>query len=313
MKKKILFVFVLLVSIMFMGIEKVNAEEYNISVEIEQQTVLKMKLNGINNKNRYYIKFEKDSGAQINVPSYDELFKTDYSGDITKWVPVIDGDILISNDWYMLNYNYAYIVSCDSSNKTCSLGSNPIKVEKPSLPELGQRYKLYIFSQGSSGSVRPQFPNYGTNGSHIIQVKIGKVNSNDVLNKFRTGSADRLQTLLDYAKQNDGICYEIKEDQEIQPTNLAKGTYYYIYINYKNDDGMYRDDLGDITIGYVDDGGTLTNDIDWGLGDGTTISPNTAIKNPKTSDIKIIIILLGVSAFASIIFIGTKKLRKINK
>jgi len=102
MKKKILFVFVLLVSIMFMGIEKVNAEEYNISVEIEQQTVLKMKLNGINNKNRYYIKFEKDSGAQINVPSYDELFKTDYSGDITKWVPVIDGDILISNDWYTI-------------------------------------------------------------------------------------------------------------------------------------------------------------------------------------------------------------------
>lgn len=316
MKKKLLLLF--LFAILFIiSTEKIYASTdiNTFTIDVEATTgvasSLNINVNGEFEENTlYYAMFvDKDSIKPTDIPkSWHESIKTD-KDNIESWKTISShGNINISDDWYLLNgYDYVYILKCNKDS--CNISNNPIKIEKPALPELSKRYQIYFFSDDKSLSIFPYFPYMGKNGAHKLDLKIGIITDENLLYKIYKNEAGALENLMDYAKNNSGssyLCDDINcNDLSFQNLNINNGSYYYLYTTYENKDGIYRD-LSDISIAQAING-TLSNDINWNFNKS---KDDTTIKNPKTSDVKITLVMLGILVMGMFVILGYKKVKK---
>ena len=268
--------------------EEQNNEENECDIIVNATTgnagsYLEKKLSGINEKEAkenyyaYFVRFvsEGDNKPNLTTNPYDSSEGVDKGIDSYLSVSIYKVEdteeytnrINVDYDWYMLSgYDKAYIVECDSDDN-CTMTDEPLNVERPELPKLTQRYQNFLFSQDdqNSLSIFPFFPKIGTTGSHEINVKIGLINDEDLLEKIANEEPGSLEELMEYAKVNDGVIFSkndnVSEDIDIGDFEVVNGAYYYMYTYYTNTDGLYRN-LDDITVamGKAD---MLVNDVDW--------------------------------------------------
>lgn len=324
MKKKIL-ILLLIIGLTFSFVQNVSASDetdinsFTIDVEATTGTVLSeltIKVNGKFEENsNYYLKFVNEGDSKpTNIPKKSSDVGVDRK-DITKWKSIVSSEVSISEDWYLLNgYDYAYILKCNSTS--CTLSDKPLKVNRPALPELSKRYQIYLFNGEAEFSVYPYFPYSGQNGSHEINVKIGRISDKNLLYKIYKNETGALKSLMDYAKDDSGTVYTCNDEKcsgvKIDNMDLVNGEYYYLYTNYKNDDELYRD-LSDITIAQAR-AGVLSNDLEWNFdNDVTDTSNNTVTKNPSTNSENVALITVLLFVILSVIGFSTMKLKKVNK
>ena len=293
-------------------IYNVSAEETqeNFRIEIEAETGnagsgLWMSLEGfdkskaINEKHSYYVKFVKNANEkpvlsetldELTADS-DEIYGDYYSVDLAHNAEknIYKSLIYIEDDWYMVDgYTTAYIVKCVQNSETykkeCEVLNTPVTVEKPELPRLTQRYKFYLNGKDNQLSVFPYFPHLGELGSHEINVKIGVINDNELLKKISRNEAGSYETLISYAKTNDGTIYKFNDKEyyhiDTSGFNVVNGAYYYIYAYYTNTDGLYRN-LDDVTVA-MGDHNWLVNDVVWNFEETEWDKFISAFKNHET-------------------------------
>ncbi len=251
----------------------------------------------------YYVKFVngKDDKLTDLPKNVTNVGANSSDNDITKWNSIITFEdkkmIIVNDDWYMLKgYDYAYFMACNSEK--CVASNEPIKVERPSLPELSKRYKVFNHEFGSQiGSdvliVKPMFPYAGKDGSHKINVKIGKINDENLLHSIHSGEKNALVNLMEYAKKNEGITVSASDidfsmsDElllegkgvKFDSSKIENGAYYYIYTEYENSDNVYRD-LSDITIAQGKNR-SLSNEINWDKDPSTGETSTGSDKNDE--------------------------------
>ena len=287
---------ILIMIFAFIGIVNVNAEEqYSIKVGFEDETdnsSIVMSIEGIdmeavmNDNVSYYVKFVNDGdpkpefaygklGESIN--DFNSIIVTEYNDS-----GVYENYISINDDWYMVNgYEKAYIVKCyEITAVACYISDEPVEVKKPTLPELSERYEIFMLSNetNTSGeskqkyilSAYPLFPYYGETGSHELNIKIGLIQDKELLKKLSTNEEGSLEELIEYAKKSDGKVFTRKDNEfvriDVNDFEVIDGAYYYKYVYYTNTDGIYRN-LDDITIS-VGDKHMLVNVVDG-------LNPNT--------------------------------------
>lgn len=296
---------------------------------------LELKLNGIEKEDNTDVYVYLSDGEEPPVTqTKDGCEVTISSSDYTKFKSVLNDKvnknrINVEYDWYLLKgYTKAYVVkkSYDEVNYGyyCEV-LNPVTVDKPALPALGNRYQFYLFSRGDGGfldqtlSTFPLFPYYGEKGSHQLVTKIGIINDKNLLKKLSKGESDTLQTLLDYAKNNEGTTFKYADehynDNDIGTFQVQNGAYYYVYTSYDNTDGLYRD-FDDVTV-VMGENGMLVNDVKWEASDYDNSNNNeyvdTPTENPKTGLYYSLGILSIILVVGSIIVIRLKKHNKIIK
>jgi len=288
-----------------------DINSFKIDVEAQTATAganLTMKVVGTLNDDSeysYYVKFVNK--GDVKPTDYPENVFGDIdvdADDITKWKRIYKTDdtnysnqISIGYDWYMLNgYDYAYFLMCN--NDTCTISDEPLKVDRPSLPELTQRYHVFAFTDElNTLDVFPYFPYLsGKNGSHKLSVKIGRIDDEKLLSSVLKQEKGAFENLMKYAIDNDGTLYsEIDSDFRdisLKDFKVQNGAYYYIYTTYENSDGMYRD-LSDISIA-IGENDMLVNDIEW---------------NPNTGDINIAVIIAGAVLLVGVAVVAYRKTR----
>jgi len=227
----------------------------------------------------YYVQFVNSGDPIPNGPFNRSQINTDHT-TITGWKNIIatTGEVFINDDWYLLNdYDQYRILAC--SEIGCEIGDEPYNIERPALPSLGQRYKIYAFSNNLNEiSVFPYFPFTGENGSHTINVKIGIINDKNIIDAVMKNEENGLADLMDYAKTAEGVTYTEKDDKfyEISLNNfkVQNGAYYFLYTTYENEDGLYRD-LSDISM-VLGQNNMLVNPLD---SDSTEPNANTGDMN----------------------------------
>ena len=283
MKKKILLTITLLLTF-FIGIGIVNAEDekkYEIkTVDPSTYTIraaasnlgqvgseLKITLRDSRTydeviSNSYYVYFLKNQDdPKPNLETYkgkskglEYLFDFPTSND-TSGIHMVfaNGSVFTSNEWYILNgYDWVYIIRSQtkkgSSKYVYEITETPINIAKPNLPELNQRYNIYLFNKDKKISIYNNYPYSETSGktkigNHTLETKIGIIKDTDLLKRFAQGEKP-YQDLLTYAKNNDGFKYTFVDDQNVeQPLDNMKvvnGSYYFIYTRYV-DTTTYRD------------------------------------------------------------------------
>ena len=142
-----------------------------------------------------------------------------------------DGTISIDGDWYIAGgFEYAYVVKYKktSQEKVCTVSSEPLHVEKPALPLVNKRYKVYVSDTASLGFddaeiqgcpfyesqikadqydgssslvVCPLFPYIGSYGDHKFYHSTGTVNDSSIIEKIKNHESDAYDSLLTYARR----------------------------------------------------------------------------------------------------------------
>lgn len=309
---------------------------------------LELKLNGIeqeDNTNVFVYLSDGEEPPVSQTKSGCEYLDTSEK-DYTKFKSIYNSKVAVAEDWYLLKgYTKAYVVKRSSDKVNggyyCEV-LNPVTVEKPAIPSLGNRYQFYLFSGNDSAdynqtlSTYPLFPYSGENGSHQLITKIGIINDKNVLKKLSKGESDALQVLLDYAKNNEGTTFKYADEHyyrnDIGTFQVQNGAYYYVYTSYDNTDGLYRD-LDDVTV-VMGENGMLVNDVKWeasvyddlnnneynentsgDISDDTNDDEyvDTPTENPKTGLYYSLSILSILLVTGSIIVIKLKKHNKIIK
>ncbi len=304
---------------------KVSAYDINdFSIEITTKGYeLDLIVKGDNDENAsYYLKFLNEGDPKpTDIPNSLLSGVETSKEDISKWKQITgSGTVAIANDWYILKgYDYVYMLKCDT--KSCVMSDTPVKLEKPALPAIGQRYKIYFFNKEKELSVFPTFPTSGITGTHKITTKIGKITDNDLLYKVYKKESDAMEKLIKYAINNNGISTTFSDADSYRMSlnglSVSNGSYYYIYTTYENDNNLYRN-LDDITV-VMGEYNFLSNDLKWYFSDedgaiadpdkdGSTVEEN--VENPSTADLNIFAIIIALLACIALIFVSKKKLSK---
>ena len=287
MKKICMFLLITIISLFVFNVYAEDSEYImedsttQYSIEVTAQTgstasILKLKLNGMDTSDSTYYLWFTDAG-QLGIEETEYGCKAPQSSmaDINGFKSVAtDGTIYIYNDWYMLNgYTSAYVIkrtrnTVDNTTKYyCTYTKNPITITRPDLPTLGNRYKIYLFTDEDSRGldVFAQFPYTGENGSHTRYTKIGKINDSSLIKKLAKQQSGSMNELLNYAKNNQGTTYTYNDNDygriDIKSFSVTNGAYYFIYTTYQNDDGLYRD-LSDVTV-VQGKNGMLVSNVEW--------------------------------------------------
>jgi len=266
----------------------------------------------------YFVKFVNESDPKPENKTYDEIIEEiiDNDGYINEYHKVIlepkeeeqnyHAYIQISEDWYMLaGYTKAYVIKCiydsDKIEDVCEVLDEPIILEKPALPKLSQRYHNYAFGD-SDDDIEPSlsafryFPDYGPNGDHELNVKIGLINDEDLLRRLARNESGSLEMLMEYAKKANGTIFtdiDLHFEVSLKGHTFVEGAYYYMYTYYTNKDGLYRN-LDDIAVA-MGKNNYIINDVDWSRYDTTSLwdefikkyKETDVIKNYKEEDVSV--------------------------
>lgn len=267
-------------------VKTVDNDGYSISVDVAHSGTyfdLNMILNGMEEEEdaNYYVKFVNGNDEMPTLEwseedgCNDDLWNSDKSL-MDNWYSVeLDGRIYekghisVDNDWYMLSeYNYAYVVKShqEGFHNYCEITKEPIKVARPDLPNLGERYNVSLFASSNRAFVFELFPNDGNTGSHTLNIKVGIINDNELLSKLAYNTSDSLTSLMEYAKTHEGKVFRVADDDNEwnYDLDIVANAYYYIYTTYENEDGLYRD-LSDVMVVKANDIGSLYVDFDWDI------------------------------------------------
>lgn len=303
--------------------------EHNIKSEGTFTANLELNIfDDFDSKFSYFVKFVNETSKPTDIPDNKNSVETSNS-DITKWKSIglrtdyKSGVIYIEDDWYMLEgYEKAFLLKCNSTS--CEVSDDFIKITKKDLPKLGKRYR-YNLADGTKQStiwLNPLFPYHGSNGTHKISIKVGRITDNKLLYSLYKNEVNSLSDLIKYAKNNNGttLSYldtEFGSPKDITGINVVDGAYYYIMINYDNQNGLYRD-LSDISVA-MGKSIYLTSDVTYNFTD-ENISVSDAdkdgsvsdedIKNPSTADLNIYAIVIALITCVALIFVSKKKLNK---
>ena len=213
----------------------------------------------------FIILVNSQNDSKPNIRDYISDSGTDKSGwNIGELNSVSGGGKTnFSKDWYILKgYEWAYVIKRHhegSGKYLIEITSSAVKIEKPALASITERYKYFVFGNNNTATtpgirIFTLFPVQGSGsikryGDHVLVTKIGRVSDNSILRNIRDNKSGAYNELMNYAKNNAGITYEYEDEAHTtDATSLAlnglsvvNGAYYYVYTKYKNSEGLYRD------------------------------------------------------------------------
>jgi LPXTG-motif cell wall-anchored protein len=294
----------------------VNAESGSVSAGLSIKIADSTPVSG----DAYYVIIKSDntvpvieeSGTRCNILSRDDI--------------VPGPNISIGEDWYMLKEGLEdrfWVITYNQSNGTCTITSEAIKVTRPDLPAIGQRFKTYVDSNRKTLESLVFFPHRGTRGDHMKTIKIGVITDKAVLNKLAKKTSDSMNALMSYARSaTNGTTYKVLDTEtgiDLKNLKVTNGSYYYIYTTYT--DSTYRN-MEDVTIA-MGDHDWLTNDITWSIEGADEVKPSsskptttttttskskTIKENPKTGSAVSYIVLGGglVVLIAGVVVLNKK-------
>lgn len=322
MKKFLRFLLVVFM-VTFIGVIKVNAEDYKINVEVsglgDVSSSLDMTIDGqfdFNNY-KYYIWFLNENDP-VPTPGEPDSSNNSIVGNwhfFDKCSNSDKGCIYVNDDWYMLDgYDYAYIEKREKFTDNYSLASSKIKIEKPKLLPNKKRYGFS--NVGGLFDVFLNFPCKGNTGNHKLYTKVGKITDTSLIREYNDNKFDNL---FSYARKDNsdklGSCEVGKSSAICSPFKLSGievGSYYYVYIYM--DDPLYRD-LSAVFVAIGENG--EPNYIHYletaDVGEEGSKFTGNVVSNPKTADLKITIIILLVLFSSLTLVLGIKKITKIVK
>lgn len=352
--KKVLFIFVcLFVGLNFVYADDVVGETFaptGYSVDVDAQTgavaaSLKLTLNHPTEADGtayylYFIKNQNDAAPDLtaNTTVAGGNLCSIKSGILSSKVGTFNltdsssNKINVEDEWYLLDgYEYAYVIKLlptGENSRKCMISSSPINVERPDLPTISGRYKIYIFGDSDNAvgypnlSAFPLFPkSFGANANMLLGeektiTKVGLVEDNNILLKFKNGESDAYSSLLSYAKAatngrsyvgETGSAYTV----DLRDLSISNGSYYYIYTTYTDSGTIYRN-LDGISL-VMGKNNILVNDVTFdginGGGDLPSGSIPPATENPKTGTLPVIFIICAAIGLFMIGFyaVGMKK------
>ncbi|MBR2786356.1 MAG: Ig-like domain-containing protein [Clostridia bacterium] len=220
------------------------------------------------------------------------------------------------------------------------------KIERAELPKLNLVMKTLLLSSNFSdeeadgySSLHFNFPTATKNRKFTL--KIGKVTDNAILKKIQNEDYSGITDLLEYAKENEAVYSETLETTS--PASywnkteslldgrklLQHGAYYYIYVEFDDENGKYRPVEG-VTLGqawipegkdYWDIWAYTSGDFKWDNLSATSDTPDN-VKGKKSDDTVVpaeelpqtgvnLLIPSIVVAVVGVVVISYKKFRNI--
>lgn len=302
MKNKLTFLFVLIISLIFMGIGKVDA------LQIDTSSInYNFKQDGTDIHSHSEIILE---GIEFS-PKYDYCIT--FTNNSLK--PVISNDTISMDVWscsddksFVLNdlmlkvYEsksdiYLWIASTNDNNAYDI--SNSIKIKRLDYFEIGKRiYANYISGEESdlSNKIFLKDEVYTKNS---INYKIGIIHNKDII--------QNMEDVLNYAKNdNEGktgtVSFSNIASIYNSINNYDSGKYYYVY--------FYFDDYDLEDVNYYTYDVSLKV-LSAGKINHINLSSNGSIKNPSTNDSNVVLItIITILVFAILLF-SSKRLKKL--
>ena len=230
-----------------------------------------------NNDSYYVIFVETETSPKPNINDYintdDNTLKINLAFNTLSKLAT-SNRISINDDWYLAkDYEWAYIIkeTINSSNKTYKITSSPIKVEKPALRGITERYQVSNFNNDESLAIISLFPHTSAvdiskYGDHKLTTKIGKVTDNSILRKIRDEVTDGYSNLLTYAKNNNNGISDTYDDNarhilDLNGLTINNDSYYYVYTTYT--DTKYRNIEGISLV--MGQNNKLTTELTWNV------------------------------------------------
>ena len=234
---------------------------------------------------------------------------------------------------------YLYIIEFQEPISIDTLLSSPykkntIKLAKFPLNPLGER----IYGHFNADSTNIELNEYISAGRKV-NIKVGTINDVNILKSIKNGESDSLSKLLTYAKSDNGIITKsytkdtgtsaITDNTSIRSlyNNWTSGGYYYVYMEYDDEDGKYRivEDVSLYQCLFDNSNGTwglydyLSKDFKWNINDDgkTPTAPDkddTTAKKPipQAGETTIVVIsIIGVLTIAIISIIKYRRYRDI--
>lgn len=293
-------------------IEYIDNSKYSIDADyaVRAGSSLNVTLNGLEeNKDSVYIYFSNGE-----VPTVEETSSGCSMVDTSTWryVDNSNGKITDTRGLFLQDgYNQVYIFIDTKDQGHCKVTKEPITMKMPELQPLDKRYQYYFFSDSSHFSLFPLYPFYPESGSYSFITKVGIINDNNLLKKLAQNTNDSLTSLLDYAKNNDGITYENVydtgntdwDDGDLDSLKIIDGMYYFLYTttNLKTSEGYRNIEGVSVAMAKL---GYLSNDVEYDINDGNNNNTDTSTdkkvtENPKTGDVLIFVAwVIAMGAFS---------------
>lgn len=263
-----------------------NVSDYSIRLEISgggtvsASTNLEVKGLTSNKIDSYVVSFV-DKDAKVSEISMGNLYKgtSNYENTPISLAKTTDGRIMKTvSDAFLLSKKeyYAYIYNCTKKVNGIDYckptTTTPIKVEKDSLPQMTEKYKVYFFGNGTLESnpyvrIFPLFPSVSQEVMNLpLNLKVGIIEDSSIIQAMARNESGAIQKLYDYAKNaTNGSNYSTKLYGEgIDTSNLTvqNGRYYYLYTTVEDLNHEFVD-LSDVAIA-MGRNGVIVNEIDYG-------------------------------------------------
>lgn len=185
-----------------------------------------------------------------------------------------------------------YVSFKETSNGQAKVVLQSKKINRPDLEQIGQRVN-FIFNNDFT-HVNWNTYNEGTNkNNRKINIKIGSVNDNTILQNIKNGKSNSLQSLLNYAKQQTSSVYtksisaNSNTSSIISEMNLKDKQYYYVYAIFDDENGKYYpiEDVSLYQANIGSAGNILYNYLDsnftWNITEDSKFSDFTQMKLSK--------------------------------
>ena len=207
-----------------------------------------------NTNNTYYL-YITDNANKPNVSelSSDEAIIFSYNNESKKFIAndeIISGKVELNQDLYAVVAEYN---NTTSEKEIVSYGT------KLSRYAEAKYYDAFFatFMTNDADQIVTNFTHAKEN-NRKIEIKIGKISSNEILNKIKNMDASGFSDLLNFAKTNSSIfdetldadkddSYAIEynansssgENKVLDLKGLEDGSYYYLYIKTDDENGKY--------------------------------------------------------------------------
>ena len=302
MKNKLVFLIVLIISLIFIGIGKVDALQIDTSLinynfkqdgtDIHSHSEIILEGIEFSSKYDYCITFTNNSLKP-------EISNDTISMDV--W-SCSDDKSFVLNDLMLKIYEsksdiYLWIASSNDNNAYDI--SNSIKIKRLDYFEIGKRiYANYISGEESdlSNKIFLKDEIYTKNS---INYKIGIIHNKDII--------QNMEDVLNYAKNDNEGKTGTVSFSNIAPiynsiNNYDSGKYYYVY--------FYFDDYDLEDVNYYTYDVSLKV-LSAGKINHINLSSNGSIKNPSTDDSNVVLItIISILVFAILLF-SSKRLKKL--
>ncbi len=214
--------------------------------------------------------------------------------DNTKW-SFFDKDKMSSSDSNItlkLQLNGDIYVSFkETTNGQSKVVLQSKKVKRPDLENIGQRIN-FSFSEVITGINWNTYNDGSNKNNRKVNIKVGSVNDNTILQNIKNGKSNSLENLLNYAKQQTSYVYtkiiSANDSKSIvSEMNLKDKQYYFVYAVFDDENGKYYP-IEDVSLYQASVGSTgkmlynyLDSNFTWNISENSKFSDFSQMKLSK--------------------------------